>query len=40
MEDDDLKNPRIDLNESQTKIGDYEKAKSYNYMFFCVKHKN
>jgi hypothetical protein len=23
MEDDDLKNPRIDLNDSQTKLGDY-----------------
>ena len=41
LEDDDLKNPRIDLNESISNLkGDDRASKSYNYMFFCVKHKN
>lgn len=39
MEDDDLRNPRLDLNDSTQKVDD-RAAKSYNYMFFCVKHKN
>lgn len=40
MEEDDLKNPRINLNDSQSTINDKDINKSYNYMFFCVKHKN
>ena len=41
LEDDDLKNPRIDLNESSSNLkGEDRASKSYNYMFFCVKHKN
>lgn len=40
MEEDDLRNPRIDLNESDNKLSDYDTHKPYNYMFFCVKHKN
>ncbi len=40
LEEDDLKNPRINLNDSQNKITDKDINKPYNYMFFCVKHKN
>ena len=40
MEDDDLRNPRIDLNDSQQNFKDENPHKAYNYMFFVVKHKN